>query len=52
MAPAEDPYKTNERVLCFHGQLLYEAKIIGIQPDEDKKGQKKYLIHYKGWKNT
>ncbi|KAL2315220.1 Chromatin modification-related protein eaf3 [Schizosaccharomyces pombe] len=42
-------YKVNERVLCFHGPLLYEAKIV----DTEMKGDvTTYLIHYKGWKNS
>ncbi|ORY79929.1 MRG-domain-containing protein [Protomyces lactucae-debilis] len=32
-------FKAEERVLCYHGPLLYEAKHM-------------YLVHYKGWKRT
>lgn len=35
-----------EKVLCFHGPLLYEAKCIKAQV-KDK--QTKYFIHYSGW---
>ncbi|PWA19031.1 hypothetical protein CCH79_00004880 [Gambusia affinis] len=35
-----------ERVLCFHGPLLYEAKCVKISV-KDK--QIKYFIHYSGW---
>ncbi|KAF5907612.1 E3 SUMO-protein ligase PIAS1-like isoform X5, partial [Clarias magur] len=35
-----------ERVLCFHGPLLYEAKCVKISI-KDK--QVKYFIHYSGW---
>ena len=35
-----------ERVLCFHGPLLYEAKNLKA---EVKDQQNKYLIHYAGW---
>ncbi|KFV12055.1 Mortality factor 4-like 1, partial [Pterocles gutturalis] len=40
-----------ERVLCFHGPLLYEAKCVKVAI-KDK--QVKYFIHYSGWnkKNT
>uniref|UniRef100_A0A8C4TMM7 Mortality factor 4-like protein 1 n=1 Tax=Erpetoichthys calabaricus TaxID=27687 RepID=A0A8C4TMM7_ERPCA len=35
-----------ERVLCFHGPLLYEAKCVKVNI-KDK--QVKYFIHYSGW---
>ncbi|GFQ81853.1 mortality factor 4-like protein 1 [Trichonephila clavata] len=35
-----------EKVLCFHGPLLYEAKCLRAQL-RDK--HMKYLIHYSGW---
>ncbi|KAL7624163.1 Esa1p-associated factor [Parahypoxylon ruwenzoriense] len=55
MAPSRQnqapPYAKDERVLCFHGDLMYEAKIIEVSV---KPGQKpedaQYRIHYKGWK--
>jgi len=45
-------YDVQERVLCFHGPMLYEAKVLEISKPEDKKEAPKYKIHYKGWKNT
>lgn len=36
-----------ERVLCFHGPLIYEAKALKNSLTKDK--QVKYLIHYLGW---
>ncbi|EEB05342.2 Clr6 histone deacetylase complex subunit Alp13 [Schizosaccharomyces japonicus yFS275] len=42
-------YKLGERVLCFHGPLLYEAKIIDL---DDKEETPSYLVHYKGWKQS
>uniref|UniRef100_A0A7N8Y9M4 Mortality factor 4-like protein 1 n=1 Tax=Mastacembelus armatus TaxID=205130 RepID=A0A7N8Y9M4_9TELE len=41
-----DPQTGCERVLCFHGPLLYEAKCVKINI-KDK--QIKYFIHYSGW---
>ena len=56
MAPsAQHPqYAKDEKVLCFHGELLYEAKILDSKHAEanDKKSPTVYLVHYKGWKNT
>lgn len=39
-------FSLGEKVLCFHGPLLYEAKCIKAQV-KDK--QTKYFIHYSGW---
>lgn len=36
-----------EKVLCFHGPLIYEAKALKSQVTKDK--QVKYFIHYAGW---
>ncbi|KAJ7730901.1 MRG-domain-containing protein [Mycena maculata] len=52
-------YNTGETVLCYHGPLIYAAKILKTQPstgDEKntitgKDGQH-YFVHYKGWKTT
>ncbi|KAF2096729.1 MRG-domain-containing protein [Rhizodiscina lignyota] len=53
MAPAS-PFAKDEKVLCFHGDLLYEAKILDTKPIDpnDKRSPHHYLVHYKGWKNT
>lgn len=53
MAPprtAVAPYVKDEKVLCFHHEMLYEAKILEVQQSED--AHFLYRIHYKGWKNT
>ncbi|KAI1802584.1 chromo domain-like protein [Daldinia bambusicola] len=55
MAPSRQnqapPFAKDEKVLCFHGDLMYEAKIMEVSV---KSGQKpedaQYRIHYKGWK--
>ncbi|KAJ8417208.1 hypothetical protein AAFF_G00284350 [Aldrovandia affinis] len=39
-------FQEGERVLCFHGPLLYEAKCVKVNI-KDK--QVKYFIHYSGW---
>lgn len=48
--PAAPPYAKDEKVLCFHHDMLYEAKIIEI--DSTEEGVFRYKIHYKGWKAT
>ncbi|XP_037034430.1 mortality factor 4-like protein 1 isoform X2 [Bradysia coprophila] len=40
-------FSDGERVLCFHGPLIYEAKALKNSLTKDK--QVKYLIHYLGW---
>ncbi|KAI5295133.1 Esa1p-associated factor [Ascosphaera acerosa] len=54
MAPASSAYHKDEKVFCFHHDILYEAKILDVrhQDPDDKKSPYEYLVHYKGWKNT
>lgn len=44
-------YVKDEVVLCYHGDIMYEAKILEVKRTEDKKAFE-YRVHYKGWKNT
>ncbi|KAF5714181.1 mortality factor 4 1 [Fusarium mundagurra] len=50
--PAPPPFSKDEKVLCFHMDMLYEAKIMDVQPGEKPSDGYKYKVHYKGWKNT
>lgn len=57
MAPASSStglFHKDEKALCFHHELLYEAKVLDAKPVDasDKKGPWQYRVHYKGWKNT
>ncbi|KAF9523031.1 MRG-domain-containing protein [Crepidotus variabilis] len=49
-------FTSNERVLCFHGPLLYEAKVLKTKTVENplpgQLGGPQYFVHYKGWKQT
>ena len=47
-------YQKDEKVLCFHLELLYEAKVLDykVKDPNDKKDGYMYRVHYKGWKNT
>ncbi|KKA29345.1 hypothetical protein TD95_001934 [Thielaviopsis punctulata] len=54
MAPsrhAVPPFVKDERVLCFHHEMLYEAKVLDVQKSPAGDGWK-FKVHYKGWKNT
>lgn len=50
-------YSPNERVLCYHGPLIYEAKVLKVE-NWDETSTKigtigpHYFVHYKGWKQT
>lgn len=56
MAPARQQptqqFNKDEKVLCFHMDMLYEAKIMDVQPGEKAGDGFRYKVHYKGWKNT
>lgn len=45
--PPKLKFVEGEKVLCFHGPLIYEAKCLKATVTKDK--QVKYLIHYAGW---
>ena len=58
MPPGEPiTYKDGERVLCYHGPLIYEAKILRSDNWTEENTQDGFVgphfrVHYKGWKNT
>jgi mortality factor 4-like protein 1 len=49
-------FDINERVLCYHGPMLYDAKILKREDVTERPhgstGQigPHYFVHYKGWK--
>ncbi|RIB25530.1 MRG-domain-containing protein [Gigaspora rosea] len=50
-------FSQDELILCFHGPLLYEAKILKAEnwgPEDSESGETgpHYFVHYKGWKKT
>ena len=56
MAPARQQpapqFAKDEKVLCFHMDMLYEAKVMDVQVGEKPGDGYRYKVHYKGWKNT
>lgn len=42
-------YVVDERVLCWHQDLVYEAKVLEVKRESETP---EYYVHYKGWKNT
>ncbi|KAL8639307.1 MAG: hypothetical protein Q9228_003645 [Teloschistes exilis] len=52
MTPRQN-FQQDEKVLCFHGELLYEAKILEVQnAGASVPNPFSYRVHYKGWKST
>ncbi|PWN52642.1 NuA4 histone acetyltransferase complex, Eaf3/MRG15 subunit [Violaceomyces palustris] len=50
-------YQVGEKTLCFHGPLIYQAKVLKAEKwsgDDNASGQTgpHYLVHYQGWKQT
>jgi mortality factor 4-like protein 1 len=50
-------FAQNERVLCYHGPLLYEAKVLKAETWDENNTilgttGPHYFVHYKGWKQT
>ena len=56
-APPVFDFAANERVLCYHGPLIYEAKVLKVQNADETTTVSgavgpHYFVHYKGWKQT
>ncbi|KAF8521138.1 MRG-domain-containing protein [Gautieria morchelliformis] len=50
-------FTVNERVLCYHGPLIYEAKVLKTETWDERNTHlgsvgAHYFVHYKGWKQT
>jgi hypothetical protein len=50
-------FSAGERVLCYHGPLIYESKILKGEVWDEANTKLEtvgphYLVHYKGWKQT
>ncbi|KAF5325105.1 hypothetical protein D9619_009662 [Psilocybe cf. subviscida] len=50
-------YVAQEHVLCYHGPLIYEAKVLKTKTYDEASTTTgvvgpHYLVHYKGWKQT
>jgi len=57
MSASTTTFTQNERVLCYHGPMIYEAKILKIDNWDEtttKSGSigPHFFVHYKGWKQT
>ena len=50
-------FAVGERVLCYHGPLIYEAKILKSEVWDETNTKAaavgpRFFVHYKGWKQT
>ena len=51
-------YIENQKILCYHGDFLYEGKILKVSRDITKNADLEqqatisYFIHYNGWNKT
>ncbi|TDL20426.1 MRG-domain-containing protein [Rickenella mellea] len=50
-------FSVGERVLCYHGPLIYEAKVLKLETWTEENTRTgilgpHYFVHYKGWKQT
>ncbi|KAI5999051.1 MRG-domain-containing protein [Pisolithus albus] len=50
-------FSVGERVLCYHGPLIYEAKILKAEVWDESNTKTSavgphFFVHYKGWKQT
>ena len=54
MSASTTTFAQNERVLCYHGPMIYEAKILKIDGWDETTGTvgPHFFVHYKGWKQT
>lgn len=55
--PAENEFAVQDVVLAFHGQLLYEARVLEVHHEEESNQEedrkvKSYTVHYQGWKKS
>jgi mortality factor 4-like protein 1 len=52
-----ETHAAGDKVLCYHGPLIYEAKVLKSEDAKEPHPQTgetgmHYFVHYKGWKNT
>ena len=57
MSASTTTFTQNERVLCYHGPMIYEAKILKIDNWDETSSRTgtfgpHFFVHYKGWKQT
>lgn len=55
MPAVKAKFGADEKVLCFHGPLLYEAKVLKdarIEKSGPNANQPHYFVHYQGWRKS
>lgn len=49
--PAPHDFSVGDIVLAFHGNLLYEARVLSIEREGDARAHA-YTVHFQGWKKS
>lgn len=54
---SDTDFAVQDVVLAFHGQLLYEARVLNVHYEEESNQEedrkvKSYTVHYQGWKKS
>ncbi|CAN8067321.1 unnamed protein product [Agarophyton chilense] len=50
--PYDEDFEVTTLVLAFHGILLYEATILGVDREPDAQRAHAYLVHFHGYKKS
>lgn len=50
--PSNDDFAVGDVVLAFHGNLLYEARVLHILREKENSRAHAYTVHYQGWKKS
>lgn len=48
-------WEVGQRVFCYHGKVMYEARVTVIEPHERSSGgdgSLRYMVHYHGWNKS
>ncbi len=48
-------FEVGQRVFCYHGDVMYEARITTIEPSEnaaEDSSSLRYMVHYHGWNKS
>jgi len=48
----KNKFSEGESVLCFQGNLIYDAKISEVRGGKSAGQQQEYYVHYKGWNKS
>lgn len=44
--------KVGEKIVCFHHDVMYEAKVLTVRQDPDDPSEQNFFVHYQGWSKS